>query len=221
MLNQTQMWAIFDGSIITLKIAVVAIIFGAIFGVIVALGRISKNKFANGLSWFYVWFFRGTPLLLQLFIIYYAVPIIYLDLTGMTFEIDPMICAYLTFSLNSTAYLAEIIRAAIESIDHGQMEAAKALGMNYRQAMTRIIIPQTFKRLVAPVGNELIMLLKDTSLVSTIALFDVLRTVKTMASSTGNWIYYVYAAAIYLLLTTILQIVFGKMETRLGVYEKR
>ncbi|MDD4690842.1 MAG: amino acid ABC transporter permease [Eubacterium aggregans] len=221
MLNETQLWAIFDGSLVTLKIALVAIIFGAVFGVIVALGRISKNKVTNGLSWFYVWFFRGTPLLLQLFIIFYAVPIIYLDITGLTFEIDPMICAYITFSLNSTAYLAEMIRAAIESIDHGQMEAAKALGMSYRQAMTRIIIPQTYKRLVAPVGNELIMLLKDTSLVSTIALFDVLRTVKTMASSTGNWVYYVYAAVIYLFLTTILQVIFDKIEKKLGVYEKR
>ncbi|MEF9918076.1 MAG: amino acid ABC transporter permease [Eubacterium sp.] len=221
MLNETQLWAIFDGSIVTLKIAVVAIIAGAIFGVIVALGRISKNKVANRLSLFFIWFFRGTPLLLQLFMIFYAVPIIYLDMTGATFEINPMICAYITFSLNSTAYLAEIIRAAIESIDGGQMEAAKALGMSYRQAMTKIIIPQTFKRLVAPVGNELIMLLKDTSLVSTIALFDLLRTVKTMASATGSWVYYIYAAVIYLFLTTILQVVFDKMENKLGVYEKR
>ena len=117
--------------------------------------------------------------------------------------------------------MAEIIRAAIESIPEGQMEAAKALGMSYHQAMRKIIIPQTFKHLVAPLGNELIMLLKDTSLVSTIALFDVLRTVKTMASSTGNWIYYLYAAAIYLFLTTILQVIFDKLETRFGAYERR
>lgn len=221
MLNSTQMWAIFDGTIVTLEIAIVALIFGVTLGILVALGRISKNKIANGFSWFYVWFFRGTPLLLQLFMIYYAVPIIVLNITGNTLTIDPMLCAFITFSLNSTAYMAEIIRAAIESIDHGQMEAATALGMNYNQAMRKIIIPQTFKRLVAPLGNELIMLLKDTSLVSTIALFDVLRTTKTMASSTGNWIYYLYAAAIYLFLTTILQVIFDKLEVKLGVYEKR
>jgi len=220
-LNETQLWAIFDGTVITVEIAIVAIILGAFFGVIVALGRLSKNKVANALSWFYIWFFRGTPLLLQLFIIYYAIPIIYLDSTGMTFNVNPMVGAFIAFSLNSTAYLAEIIRAAIESIDSGQMEAAKALGMSYRQAMTKIVIPQTFKRLVAPVGNEFIMLLKDTSLVSTIALFDLLRTVKTMASSDGNWIYYVYAAAIYLFLTTIIQVVFDKMEKKLGVYERQ
>ena len=139
---------------------------------------------------------------------------------GQTFTVDPMIAAFVAFSLNATAYLAEIIRAAIESIDGGQMEASKALGMSYRQAMTKIIIPQTYKRLVAPLGNELIMLLKDTSLVSTIALFDLLRTTKTMASATGSWIYYIYAAAIYLFLTTIIQVVFDKMEKKLGIYER-
>ncbi|URN83367.1 amino acid ABC transporter permease [Acetobacterium wieringae] len=219
MLTEIQLWAILNGTIVTIEIALVAIVFGAIFGVIVALGRLSKNKVANGLSWFYIWFFRGTPLLLQLFIIYYAIPIIYLDATGITFEVNPMIAAFVAFSLNATAYLAEIIRAAIESIDGGQMEAAKALGMSYRQAMTKIIIPQTYKRLVAPLGNELIMLLKDTSLVSTIALFDLLRTTKTMASATGSWIYYIYAA-IYLFLTTIIQVVFDMMEKKLGIYER-
>ncbi len=220
MLNEIQLWAIFNGAVITLEIAIVAIVFGAIFGVVVALGRISKNKVANAVSWFYIWFFRGTPLLLQLFIGYFAIPIIYLEATGSAFNVDPMICAFVVFSLNATAYLAEIIRAAIQSINSGQMEAAKALGMSYRQAMTKIIIPQTFKRLVAPMGNELIMLLKDTSLVSTIALFDLLRTTKTMASATGSWIYYVYAAAIYLFLTTIIQVVFDRMEKKLGVYER-
>jgi polar amino acid transport system permease protein len=221
LLTSTQGWAIFHGSVLTVEIALVAVFFGVVLGIIVALGRISKNKIANALSWFYVWFFRGTPLLLQLFMVYFAVPIIYLNITGSTLVIDPTLCAFVTFSLNSTAYMAEIIRAAIESIPEGQMEAAKALGMSYHQAMRKIIIPQTFKRLVAPLGNELIMLLKDTSLVSTIALFDVLRTVKTMASSTGNWIYYLYAAAIYLFLTTILQVIFDKLEKRFGAYEKR
>jgi amine acid ABC transporter, permease protein, 3-TM region, His/Glu/Gln/Arg/opine family len=116
-LNEIQLWAIVNGTIVTLEIAIVAIIFGAIFGVVVALGRLSKNKAANTLSWFYIWFFRGTPMLLQLFIIYYAIPIIYLDATGSTFNVNPMIAAFAAFSLNATAYLAEIIRAAIESIE--------------------------------------------------------------------------------------------------------
>ena len=221
MLTSAQGWEIFHGTILTIEIALIALFFGVVLGIIVALGRISHNKVAKAITWFYVWFFRGTPLLLQLFMIYFAVPIIYLNVTGSTLVVDPMLCAFITFSLNSTAYMAEIIRAAIESIPEGQMEAAKALGMNYHQAMRKIIIPQTFKRLVAPLGNELIMLLKDTSLVSTIALFDVLRTVKTMATSTGNWVYYLYAAAIYLFLTTILQVLFDHLEKRFGAYEKR
>ncbi len=221
MINQIQMRAIFDGSVLTIKVAFVALFFGLIFGTLIALGRMSKNKVIKSFSWFYVWFFRGTPLLLQLFIIFYAYPIIRIEMTGSGVEMNPMLSAYLAFSLNCAAYSAEIIRAAIESIDHGQMEASKALGMNYRQAMTRIIIPQTYKRLMAPIGNELIMLIKDTSLVSTIALFDLLRTVKTMASATGDWVYYIYAAVIYLFLTTIFQIVFDKLEVRFGVYEER
>ncbi len=220
MLNEIQIRAILAGTVVTIEIALVAIVLGVLFGVVVALGRISKNKLANGLSWFYIWFFRGTPLLLQLFIIYYAIPIIYLETTGSSLEIPAMLTAFIAFSLNSTAYLAEIIRSAIQSIDVGQMEAAKALGMSYRQAMMKIIIPQTYKRMVAPVGNELILLLKDTSLVSTIALFDLLRTTKTMASSTGSWIYYIYAAAVYLFLTTVIQVVFERLEKKLGVYER-
>ena len=220
-LTSEQFGQVLSGTLITIEIALVAIVAGAIFGVIVALGRMSKNKIARAVTWFYVWFFRGTPLLLQLFMIYFMIPIMYHDVTGGTLTIDPLFCAFVTFSLNSTAYMSEIIRAAIESIDHGQMEAAKALGMNHAQAMMKIIIPQTFKRLVAPLGNELIMLLKDTSLVSTIALYDVLRASKTMASSTGNWVYYLYAAAIYLFLTTVLQIIFDKLEERFGAYEKR
>lgn len=216
-----QIQAIFDGTIIVLKIASISIVIGLLLGIVVALGRLSKNVFIRTLSWFYIWFFRGTPLLLQLFMIFYAVPIIYLDTTGQTLNMDPMITSYITFTLNTTAYLAEIIRAAIESIPEGQMEAAKALGMTYRQAMTKIIIPQTYRRLVAPVGNELIMLLKDTSLVSTIALSDLLRTTKTLANASGSWVYYIYAAVIYLMLTTLVQVGTDWLEKRLGVYERR
>ncbi|MGI6109944.1 MAG: amino acid ABC transporter permease [Eubacteriaceae bacterium] len=221
MLTAAQWDAVWSGTLITLEITVVAIIIGCLLGVVLALGRLSKNKILRGLSWFYIWFFRGTPLLLQLFMVYYAIPIMYLESTGNQLNIDPMICAFITFSLNSTAYLAEIIRAGIESIPGGQMEAAKAIGMTYGQAMRKIIIPQTYKRLIAPVGNELIMLLKDTSLVSSIALSDLLRTTKTMANATGNWLYYLYAAAIYLFLTTLLQLGTDRLEVKLGAYEKR
>ena len=221
MLTSAQWTAVWDGTLITLEITAFAIVVGCLLGVVLALGRLSKHRILRALSWFYIWFFRGTPLLLQLFMVYYAIPIIYLESTGSQLNIDPMVCAFNTFSLNTTAYLAEIIRAGIESIPGGQMEAAKAIGMTYGQAMRKIIIPQTYKRLIAPVGNELVMLLKDTSLVSSIALSDLLRTTKTMANASGNWLYYLYAAAIYLFLTTLLQLGTDRLEIKLGAYEKR
>lgn len=219
MLNAIQLQAILKGTGYTLIIALVAVMFGIVFGMLVAIGRISKNRFFNKVTWFYVWFFRGTPLLLQLFMIFYAFPLIMKDIFGRAFPMSPLIACFIAFSLNSTAYLAEFFRAGIESIDKGQLEAAKALGMSYNQAMFHIIIPQSFKRLLPSIGNETIMLIKDTSLASAVAISDLLRTTKTMSSSSGKWVYYMYAAGIYLLLTTIIQIGFEKLEKKVGAYE--
>ena len=219
MLNPVQIEAIIKGTGYTLIIATVAVVIGIVFGMLVAIGRISKNKVVNKITWVYVWFFRGTPLLLQLFMIFYAMPLIMKDVFGRSFPMNPLMACFIAFSLNSTAYLAEFFRAGIESIDKGQMEAAKALGMSYNQAMFQIIIPQSFKRLMPSVVNEFIMLIKDTSLASTVAISDLLRTTKTMSSSSGKWIYYVYAAAIYLVLTSIIQLGFEKLEKKVGVYE--
>ena len=219
MLNNVQIQVILKGTGYTIIIASVAVILGVIFGMLVALGRISTNKVLNKITWVYVWFFRGTPLLLQLFMIFYAMPLIMKDVFGRTFPMNPLMACFLAFTLNSTAYLAEFFRAGIESIDKGQLEAAKALGMSYNQAMFNIIIPQSFKRLLPSVGNEFIMLIKDTSLASTVAISDLLRTTKTMSSSSGKWIYYVYAACIYLVITTFIQVGFEKLEKKVGAYE--
>lgn len=219
MLNQVQMMAILKGTGYTIAIAAVAIIFGVVFGVLIALGRISSNKFLNKITWLYIWFFRGTPLLLQLFIIFYAVPLFFIDIFGSPMPINKLVACFIAFSLNSTAYLAEFFRAGIESIDKGQIEAAKALGMSYNQAMFRIIIPQSIKRLIPSVGNELIMLIKDTSLASAVSISDLMRTTKTMSSASGKWVYYAYAAGIYLFLTTIIQIGFDRLERKVGAYE--
>ena len=219
MLTGPQIQAYFQGSIVTLKITVVAIIIGILLGIIIALGRMSQNKILRGLSWLYVWVFRGTPLLLQLFVVFYALPLFTINFFGVPVRLPGLMPAYVAFSINSAAYLAEIFRAGIQSIDKGQMEAAKALGMSYNQAMFKIIIPQSYRRLIPPVGNELIMLIKDTSLVASIAIFEILRTTTQMSNATGETYYYAYAAAIYLLFTTIIQYVFGKIEAKYAVYE--
>lgn len=206
-----QWLAMLKGTVTTIELTVIAILIGMVFGLVLALGRISRSSFLNGLSWTYIWIFRGTPLLLQILVIYYALPLV-----GIT--LSQLLSGIIALSLNSAAYLAEIIRAAILSIDKGQMEASKALGMSYYQAMFKVIIPQSYRRLIPPVGNEAIMLLKDSSLVSVMGMSELLRTAKVFAAS-GNMIYYAVAAVIYLMMTTIFTYVFQKLEAKYSVYE--
>ncbi len=206
------------GTKLTILLTLSGIIFGVIFGLLLALGRISRNKIVSNICWTYIWLFRGTPLLLQIFFIYYALPFIKIPIINSNINFNPLVSAIVALSLNSAAYLAEIIRAAIQSIDNGQMEAAKALGMTYRQAMLKIIVPQSYRRLIPPVGNEFIMLLKDSSLVATIAMTELLRTAKLLTSSTGDAFYYLPAAMIYLILTSIFTKVFDALEKKYSAY---
>ena len=205
--------ALLQGAGLTILLTLVSIFFGLILGLLLALGRLSKNVLFDRLSQFYIWLFRGTPLLLQIFFIYYALP------TFTPIAIDALPAAFIALSLNSGAYLAEIIRAAIQSIDKGQMEASKALGMSFTQAMRRIIIPQSYRRLIPPTGNEFIALLKDSSLVSIIAMTELMRTTSLLANSSGNAIYYIPCAILYLAMTTIFTFVFSKLEKKYSVYE--
>lgn len=201
------------GSGYTVLLTLVPIIFGIFLGLLLALCRLSNVFFLDKLAQIYIWFFRGTPLLLQLMFIYFMVP------TIIHLPLDPIPASFIALSLNSGAYLAEIIRAAIQSIDKGQMEASKALGMTYWQAMRRVIIPQSYRRLIPPVGNEFIALLKDTSLVSVIGMSDLLFVSTQRANSTGYSIYYLPAVIIYLLLTSIFTYVFSRLEKKYSVYE--
>jgi len=202
------------GGLLTIQLTIISVIAGMILGLFLALGRLAKSKTINKVSWVYIWLFRGTPLLMQIFFIYYALPMIYSPLT-----LPQLPAAYIALSLNSAAYLAEIIRAAIQSIDKGQMEAARALGMSYGQAMKRIIIPQSYRRLIPPVGNEFIALLKDSSLVSVIGMTELMRTTSVMANSTGDASIYIPAAILYLVMTSLFTYVFEKLEKKYSVYE--
>ncbi|MES9995911.1 ABC transporter permease subunit [Desulfovibrio aminophilus] len=202
------------GSLMTLALVLFTMAVSPFGGLLIALGRISPVKLLSGTCWFVIWFFRGTPLLLQLFFIYYGLPAL-----GVTLK--PMSAAFMGLGLNYSAYLAEIIRGAIQSIDHGQTEAAKALGMTPWQTMRRVIIPQTYKRLVPPVGNEFIALIKDTALVSTIAMVELMRSADQIFNAYFNVTVLVLAAAIYLCFTSVFTFVFERVEHRLGVYERR
>lgn len=200
---------------VTLGLTAVSVSLGLIGGLFLALGRISKVSVLNKICQFYIWFFRGTPLLMQIYFIYYALPLIH-PMFNIT---NRFIVACVAFSLNSAAYLAEIVRAAIQSIDKGQMEAAKALGMTYTQAMTRVIIPQSIRRLVPPVGNEFVMVLKDTALVSVMGLAELMRVTNQFNTKYHEAMIYLPTMVIYLFMTTLFTFIFGKVEKKYSVYE--
>ena len=188
----------------TIELTVLAIFFGTILGLVFALIKISNNKLLSFIGTLYTWIFRGIPLLVQLFIIYYGLPTVGIEFTAQQ-------AAVIGLSLCGGAYIAEIIRAGIQSIDKGQMEAAYSLGMSWKQAMFRVIIPQSFKRLIPPMGNEFITLLKDTSLVAVISMVELLRAAQTQASATFKpFEMYMTAGVIYLILTTVFTVIFKK-----------
>ena len=207
--------ALLSATRITLSLTVTSVLTALVIGVFLALAKISSNPLINKPATAYVFFFRGTPLLIQLFIIYFALPLIdpRLDV-GSRF-----MAAYIAFSLNIAAYLAEIIRAAIQSIDKGQMEAARSLGLTYGQAMRLVVIPQSYRRMIPPICNEFVMVLKDTALVSIIALNDLTFQTKMIASNRASALVYIPSLIIYLILTAVFTFVFNNLEKKFSVYE--
>jgi len=211
----TWMPQLLRGAKITIGLTVVSVSAGLVFGFFLALGKMSKNVILNKLSRIYIFFFRGTPLLMQLFFIYYALPMFF-----PLFTINSrFIAAFIAFSLNCAAYCAEIIRAALSSIDKGQYEASRALGLSYAQTIRLVILPQSIRRLIPPVGNEFIMMLKDVSLVSMIALVDITRAMRSIENSTGSALVYIPAMILYLVITAIFTFIFRKLEKRYSVFE--
>ncbi|RCW52315.1 MULTISPECIES: amino acid ABC transporter permease [Halanaerobium] len=203
---------ILEGSIVTFQLYFVTAIFSVIVGIAGALGKISKIPLLESILSLYTWVFRGTPLLLQLFFAYYGLPVL-----GITLQ--PFPAAALTFIINYGAYFTEIFRGGIESIDEGQYEAAKVLGMNYRQTMSRIIIPQTVKRVLPATSNEAINLVKDSALVAVIGLGDLLRAAKVAVTRDFSIIPFIIAAVFYLVISSVIVTAFRKLEEKYSVYE--
>lgn len=203
---------ILQGTGITLKVYFITLIFAIPLGILFALGKLSSFP---PLKWFlgaYTWVFRGTPLLLQLFFAYFGLPVF-----GIEFQ--PLTAAYVTFVFNYAAYFTEIFRGGIQSIEKGQYEASKALGMNYIQTMRRIILPQAIKRIIPPMGNEAINLIKDTALCATLSIPEILRNAKVIVSRDFNVDAYLIAAVIYLLFTFVIIRVFRKLEKHYSYYD--
>ena len=210
---QTYLPILTKGAVLTVALTMLSSFFGTILGLISALARISKNAVLKSISQFYTWAIRGTPLLLQLYFIYYGLP-------QLGIRLNAFPAAAIGMSFCAGAYISEIIRAGIESIDIGQMEAARSLGMTYFQAMHRIILPQAYRRLIPPMGNEIIALMKDTSLASTLAMVELMRSARQIDAATLRSLEtYIAAGILYLAMTTVLTLVFNRVEHKLAAYE--
>lgn len=199
---------------LTLQLTAAAILFGSVFGLIIALGRLSKIKILNYITTAYITVIRGTPILLQLFIVYYGL--------SQMVKLDSFLSAVIAFGVHNAAYIAEIFRGAILSIETGQMEAARSLGMTHFTAMRRIILPQAFKRAIPPLGNQFIIATKDSSLASTVAVRELLLKSQQMGSSSFRFMEYLLIAGIYyLIITTILGFLLHKLEKKLAISDRK
>lgn len=200
----------FNGAKFTLVLALFTVIFGVILGVILALMRISNNKLLNFLGTVYVEFIRGTPVLVQVYLIYYGLP----SILGL--NLPDMAAGILALSINSGAYVAEIIRAGIQAVDKGQLEAARSLGMKYSTAMRYIIIPQAIKNILPALGNEFIVVIKESSIVSVIGIHELMYNADTVRGNTFRAFEpLIIAALMYFVMTFTLSKLMGRAERRL------
>lgn len=205
-----------DGTVVTLQMFLVTIVLSLPLGLLLALARISRFKALRDTVGVYIWLFRGTPLMLQLLFVYFGLPLVpYIGI-----KLDDFPAAIFAFVLNYAAYFAEIFRAGIQSIDRGQYEGAKVLGMTYIQTMRRIVLPQVIKRVLPPVSNETITLVKDTSLIYVLAMNDLLRTARAIVQRDFNTTPFIVAAVFYLLMTLVLTWGFQKLEKKYAVYDE-
>jgi polar amino acid transport system permease protein len=197
-------------ALLTLQISVVSLLLGLLVGLIAALCVLSKNLLWQWPARFYVWLIRSTPLLVQLFIIYFGFPQFGLDLS-------PFWSGVLALALNTGAYNAETIRGGILSVQRGQIEAARSLGMSSGLTMRRIVLPQAIRMIIPPLGNNFVILIKDTSLVSTITLVELTLTAQRLIGSTYKpFEMYLMAALLYALLTTGASLLLRQLEGRLS-----
>ena len=202
-----------EGSEVTLEIFCVTLVLALPLGILAALGRLSPLSPLSRFMEFYIWLMRGTPLMLQLLFVYFALPMVGILLPDIA-------AALLAFTLNYAAYFAEIFRAGIQSIPRGQYEAAKTLGMTYGQTMRRIILPQVIRIVLPPISNETINLVKDTSLIYILAMNDLLRVARTIVQREFDMTPFVVAAVFYLAMTAVLTWGFKKLEAHYGKYAR-
>ncbi|SUV68868.1 ABC transporter permease [Bordetella avium] len=205
-----------DGAKVTLSLFFITLALAVPLGLLLALARLSRFRLLSRLVNAYIWLMRGTPLMLQLLFIYFALP--FVPVIGVRLPDFP--AAIVAFALNYAAYFAEIFRAGILSVDRGQYEGSKVLGMSYLQTMRRIVLPQMVQRVLPPMSNETITLVKDTSLIYVLALNDILRTARGIVQRDFTTTPFLVAAAFYLLMTLVLTWFFQHLEKRYAKYDE-
>ncbi len=210
------MGPLLEGTAVTLQVFLITLVLSVPFGLCLALLRISRFKVLGGLVNGYIWLMRGTPLMLQMLFIYFALP--FVPVIGVSLPDFP--AAIVAFVLNYSAYFAEIFRSGIQSIDRGQYEGARVLGLNYPQTMRRIVLPQVIKRILPPLSNETITLIKDTSLIYVLAMNDLLRAARGIVQRDFTTTPFVVAAAFYLVMTLVLTLLFQRLEKKYAVYDE-
>lgn len=199
-----------DATVTTLKVSLIALLIGLLLGIVICLAKISTIKVLNVLATIYVEVIRNTPILVQIMIIYFALPEV-----GISFT--PFMSAIIALSINSGAYVSEIFRSGILAIDKGQMEAGRSLGLSYFQTMKFIILPQALKNSLPALGNEFISLVKESSIVYFVGVADIMFAANTVKNATYETFGpYLIAAAIYFIITSVLSILVKRLEKKLA-----
>ncbi|HBC71667.1 MAG TPA: amino acid ABC transporter permease [Coxiellaceae bacterium] len=212
-LNLTGLfWQILPGIKVVFELFILTMVFSIPLGIILAIGRLSNCKILSKSIQIYIWVMRGTPLMLQLIFVYFG-------MGNLGINIERFPAAVITFVLNYAAYYAEIFRSGIQSIERSQFEGAEVLGLNYWQTMRHIILPQTLKRVLPPIGNEVVTLIKDTSLAQVIGIVEVFTIVKITAAREFVIYPFLIAATFYLIMTYIFTKVFDALEKHYAYYE--
>jgi polar amino acid transport system permease protein len=198
------------GCLVTLEISALSLLIGMVFGIVIALCRMASNKTLSSLSFFYIWSVRGTPLLVQLYILYFGLP-------QLGIKLPSMVAGVLGLSLNTGAYIAEIVRSGIQAVEKGQTEAAESLGMNYQQVMIRIIAPQAAKISLPSLVNQFIITLKNSSIVSLVTIVELLRTGEQLIYTTfRSFEVYTTIAVLYLIMNSVFMAFANNLEKRMA-----
>lgn len=214
-----------DGTIVTITLSLTTVIFGTVLGLIAVLLKQSSNKVLNIISNIYTKVIRGTPLLVQLYIWLYGLPLIGISIPvipslGQTYGSREFLTAIIALSINSGAYICEVLRGGLEAIDKGQMEAGRSLGLSKKETMKSVIIPQAIRVVLPGLGNEFVAMIKESSIVSVVGIFDVMYTSNIVKAATYSIFEpLIIVALIYFVLTSILTDLMTKLEARLSVYD--